>query len=242
MIAGPHPKTCIGLPTSVRGPEPAPSIFKSCFLPDPILARPLLSPHFGISTTPTNQRNNNNFGSFQFLQNWILAIFLVMHPTLLHVQPPFITKKMCWSFKQSKILFRVQQKCISTALACSACSVLCSVLIVRAASLMIFLSLNFTWSYVFRNIGEWHCKLGIILMLGWARTRSTHHGHARVCRCQVRGGDGDVLRGARGGVVLLIINISTLQMIDTFNIESNGESTLKKDWMEDALIYLIGRK
>ena len=30
--------------------------------------------------------------------------------------------------------------------------------------------------------------LGIILMLGWARTRSTHHGHARVCRCQVRGG------------------------------------------------------
>ena len=30
--------------------------------------------------------------------------------------------------------------------------------------------------------------LGIILMLGWARTRSTHRGLARVCRCQVRGG------------------------------------------------------
>ena len=199
MIAGPHPKTCIWLPTWLRGPKLAPSIFKSCFLPDPILARPLLSPHFGISTTPTNQRNNNNFGSFQFLQNWILAIFLVMHPTLLHVQPPFITKKTCWSFKQSKMLFRVQQKCISTALACSACSVLCSVLIVRAASLMIFLSLNFTLSYVFRNIGEWYCKRRARHYSDVGRSTNTQHAPRTRSCVQVPGEGGmETYCGGRG--------------------------------------------
>ena len=121
---------------------------------------------------------------------------------------------------------------------------LCSVLIVRAASLMIFLSLNFTLSYVFRNIGEWYCKRRARHYSDVGMSTNTQHAPRTRSCVQVpgEGGDGDVLRGARGGVVLLIINISTLQMIDTFNIESNGESTLKKDWMEDALIYLIGRK
>ena len=126
---------------------------------------------------------------------------------------------MCWSFKQSKILFRVQQKCISTALACSACSVLCSVLIVRAASLMIFLSLNFTLSYVFRNIGEWYCKRRARHYSDVGMSTNTQHAPRTRSCVQVPGEGGGWRRIAGGEGWGCLANNQHLNSTDDWHIQ-----------------------